>query len=197
MEPRRRATRDETRALILEKAESLFRQFGFAKTTVADIASEAGMSTANVYKYFPSKDAIVAAGAALNFGHLMAALVRIVGGEGSAVDRLETMVLTIARTLRDIFRSERQLYKLIATCIEQNWACVQEFDEELVSVVAGLLQEGMRAGEFSVMAPAATARVLLESLKSVTHPLLLGKIADADVEKRACEQVRFLARALR
>src|SRR5471032_2266956 len=113
MEPRRRATRDETRALILEKAESLFRQFGFAKTTVADIASEAGMSTANVYKYFPSKDAIVAAGAALNFGHLMAALVRIVGGEGSAVDRLETMVLTIARTLRDIFRSERQLYKLI------------------------------------------------------------------------------------
>jgi AcrR family transcriptional regulator len=197
MEPRRRPTRDETRALIIEKAEALFRQFGFAKTTVADIAGELGMSTANVYKYFPSKDAIVAAGAALNFSQLMAALVRIVNGEGSAGERLETVVLTIARTLRDIFRSERQLYKLIATCIEQNWTCVQDFDEDLVAVVTGLLQEGMRAGEFSVMAPAATARVLLECLKSVTHPLLLGKIADADVEKRVCEQVRFLTRALR
>jgi AcrR family transcriptional regulator len=43
-------TRDETRERILIKADELFRQFGFPKTTVADIAAELGMSPANIYK---------------------------------------------------------------------------------------------------------------------------------------------------
>ena len=52
---------EETRARIMETAEALFRRLGFAKTTVADIASELDMSPANVYRFFPSKNAIVQA----------------------------------------------------------------------------------------------------------------------------------------
>src|ERR1700751_4766075 len=55
---RRRLTRDETRERILAKADELFRQFGFVKTTVADIAAELGMSPANIYKFFSSKEAL-------------------------------------------------------------------------------------------------------------------------------------------
>ena len=52
---------DDTRARIMETAEALFRRLGFAKTAVADIAAELGMSPANVYRFFPSKNAIVEA----------------------------------------------------------------------------------------------------------------------------------------
>ena len=52
---------DDTRARIIETAEALFRRLGFAKTAVADIAAELGMSPANVYRFFPSKNAIVEA----------------------------------------------------------------------------------------------------------------------------------------
>jgi AcrR family transcriptional regulator len=45
----------------VETAEALFRRMGFAKTAVADIAAELGMSAANVYRFFPSKIAIVQA----------------------------------------------------------------------------------------------------------------------------------------
>ena len=38
----------DTRELILKVAERLFRQMGFQKTTVADIARETHMSPANV-----------------------------------------------------------------------------------------------------------------------------------------------------
>ncbi|MCB1486390.1 MAG: TetR family transcriptional regulator, partial [Bauldia sp.] len=44
-----RTTAEETRARIVETAEALFRRLGFAKTAVADIAGELGMSPANVY----------------------------------------------------------------------------------------------------------------------------------------------------
>ncbi len=63
---RKRLTRDETRERIMIKADELFRQFGFVKTTVADIAAELGMSPANIYKFFSSKEAIIQASADRN-----------------------------------------------------------------------------------------------------------------------------------
>jgi AcrR family transcriptional regulator len=49
---------DETRARILEAAEEQFRRVGYHRTSVADIAAELGMSPANIYRFFPSRDAI-------------------------------------------------------------------------------------------------------------------------------------------
>ena len=50
---RTRANPDEVRARILEVAEEHYRRIGHHKTSVADIASELGMSRANVYRFFP------------------------------------------------------------------------------------------------------------------------------------------------
>ena len=41
------AVAEATRCRIVETAERLFRQFGYLKTTVGDIAAELGMSSAN------------------------------------------------------------------------------------------------------------------------------------------------------
>ena len=48
----------DTRERILEVAERLFREIGYQKTTVADIAKLLRMSPANVYRFFDSKKAI-------------------------------------------------------------------------------------------------------------------------------------------
>lgn len=46
---------------ILTAAEHCFVQSGFHRTTIQNIASEAGMSVGNLYRYFASKDAVVEA----------------------------------------------------------------------------------------------------------------------------------------
>ena len=56
-----RAKSDETRARILAAAIDLFRRKGFAKTTMREIAAEAGVALGATYYYFDSKDAIVLA----------------------------------------------------------------------------------------------------------------------------------------
>ena len=61
MNPQIRSKPDDTRERIMETAEALFRRLGFAKTAVADIASELRMSPANIYRFFDSKNAIVEA----------------------------------------------------------------------------------------------------------------------------------------
>ena len=46
------------RCKIIATAEKLFREIGYQKTTVADIARALGMSPANVYRFFDSKKAL-------------------------------------------------------------------------------------------------------------------------------------------
>ncbi len=49
------------RAQILDAARECFTRNGFHSTSMQDILSEAGMSAGAVYRYFPSKEAIIAA----------------------------------------------------------------------------------------------------------------------------------------
>ncbi|MHB2166916.1 TetR/AcrR family transcriptional regulator [Alsobacter sp. R-9] len=56
---RQSASAAERRNLILDAAERCFVRAGFHRTTMQDVAAEAGMSAGNLYRYFPSKEAIV------------------------------------------------------------------------------------------------------------------------------------------
>jgi AcrR family transcriptional regulator len=49
----------DRRSRILDAAERCFVRSGFHRTTMQEVAAEAGMSPGNLYRYFPSKDAIV------------------------------------------------------------------------------------------------------------------------------------------
>jgi TetR/AcrR family transcriptional repressor of uid operon len=50
---------DERRAHILAAASRAFVLYGFHAATMTQVAEEAGMSAGNLYRYFPSKEAIV------------------------------------------------------------------------------------------------------------------------------------------
>src|SRR4028119_1267155 len=51
----------ERQTRILNAAERCFVRSGFHRTTMQDVAAEAGMSPGNLYRYFDSKDAVVLA----------------------------------------------------------------------------------------------------------------------------------------
>lgn len=53
------SSRVDRRESILHAAERCFTRHGFHRTTMQIVAREAGMSPGNIYRYFPSKNAIV------------------------------------------------------------------------------------------------------------------------------------------
>ena len=61
MQAEKESKEKDTHRQIVEVAERLFRQIGFQKTVVADIARELHMSPANVYRFFAAKSEINAA----------------------------------------------------------------------------------------------------------------------------------------
>ncbi|PAL22033.1 hypothetical protein CD928_07775 [Sphingopyxis sp. GW247-27LB] len=54
-----RTDEESTQERILRAAYDCFEQYGIAKTTIENIASRAKVSRPTVYKYYPSKDAIL------------------------------------------------------------------------------------------------------------------------------------------
>src|SRR3974390_2609818 len=87
----------DTRERILVVAEQLFRQIGYQKTTVADIAKELRMSPANVYRFFDSKKATPQAVAQGLMGEVELEAQRIVARPGSATARLRELLTTVHR----------------------------------------------------------------------------------------------------
>jgi len=55
----KRPPEDDRHARILQAAERAFVRYGFHAATMLQVADEAGMSAGNLYRYFPSKEAIV------------------------------------------------------------------------------------------------------------------------------------------
>ena len=53
--------REEKRRRILDAADGCFARRGFHATSMAEICEAAGMSAGNLYRYFPSKEAMIAA----------------------------------------------------------------------------------------------------------------------------------------
>lgn len=180
----------------MDQAHALFRQFGYSKTTVADIARELEMSPANIYKFFPSKNAIIQAGADRNLGRIKQDLTGVIRTKKGAANRLLGVILAIYRFHQDHFRHERQIYKLVIAATEENWSCVRLFKEFLTKTLTEVIEDGIRTGEFRRMDAEVTTGVLLDCFTWITNPILFKELNPNDVESRARAQVHLLKKAL-
>jgi AcrR family transcriptional regulator len=152
MRPQVRTKPDDTRARIVETAEALFRRLGFAKTTVADIAAELQMSPANVYRFFPSKIAIVQAICQRCLSEVEEAAWAIARSKAPASQRLERLVLEILAYHKENLLTEQRVNDIVLIALEQNWHEILAHKETLRTAVELILRDGIEAGEFEPVA---------------------------------------------
>jgi len=195
--PRTAASPDETRARILEKSEELFRRLGFAKTAVADIAGELGMSPANVYRFFSSKNALVEAICQQHLARIHADLSQIARAPAPVAERLERFVLCILRYHKANFLHERRLHDIVLVAMEHSWETIEQHKRTLAGILESILRSGIETGEVGAIDPAETAQVIFGCFTRFCHPLVIEQHLDDDQEAQAVATVRFLARALR
>src|ERR1700709_899869 len=122
------------RQRIVQAAIRLYRQIGFKKTTVADIARGTSMSPANVYRFFASKQAIEEAVAADLFEQVSAAATLAALLSGSALERL-TAALSAISQLHGHRLSDSKLHKLVAAAVRENWAVALSYADRIRGLV--------------------------------------------------------------
>jgi AcrR family transcriptional regulator len=189
---------DDTRARIMETAETLFRRLGFAKTTVADIAAELKMSPANVYRFFASKNAIVEAICRRCLSEVEEKAWAVARAKGPAPQRMERLFLEILAYHKENLLIEHRVNEIVVFAIEHMWDTIRAHKDVTRNIVELILRDGVEAGEFEPIDPRATAELMQRSMVYFCHPMLVSECLEQghDLETEARASIRFLLRAI-
>lgn len=164
-------------AQILDAAERLFHHYGPVKTTVAEIAREAGISVGSVYLHFSSKDAIWIELSHRRHESVLTAM-RAAAQTPRRLYAQRLLGVLQARTRAFLGLADGGAH---AADLVQCRACpaIREAHEQYLrrerELVAALLREADAAGEFAVRDPDAAASAVLQAAVSFAPPLVFGR----------------------
>ncbi len=189
---------NETRTRILDAADRLFGHYGYAKTTVADIARDLGMSPANVYRFFASKAEIIQAIGQRVLDDRRQRNWVVVAAEGSAEARLKRFLIENHLINLEEFASNPKYYELVEFAISERWEIIQNYLEGMADAIEKIISDGVASGEFAPQPNLrSTAVCVRQSYASLIHPTLLRQCRD-DREIAGPEVLAdFIIRALK
>jgi AcrR family transcriptional regulator len=168
----------DVRERILITAERLFREIGYQKTTVADIAKTLRMSPANVYRFFDSKKSITAGVARRLMGGVEQALQAIAKRPEDAVERLRELLQTVHRMNSDRYAGDSKMHEMVAVAMEENWDVCLAHIEYIIGVTAEVIADGVASGEFHVADIRVAALSTLTAMLRFIHPQYIAEFAD-------------------
>lgn len=168
----------DTRQRIVETAERLFRQLGFQKTTVADIARELGMSSANVYRFFGAKSEINEAVAQHLMGEVEQAGAEIAAEKTSASDRLRKLIHTIHQMNGERYIDNRKLHEMVAVALSDNWPIIVAHIGRMGAIFGKIIADGVAKGEFQPCDIETTAKLVQTATIRFCHPRLMIECED-------------------
>ena len=165
----------DTRERILVVAERLFRQIGYQKTTVADIAKELRMSPANVYRFFESKKAIHESVARSLMGEVEEVAKAIVTKPGPAATRLRELLTTIHRMNSERYVGDSKLHEMVEIAMEESWEVCVAHMQTVTESIAGVIAQGAASGEFEAPDVALAAMCTCTAMMRFFHPQMIAQ----------------------
>ena len=168
----------DTRERILVVAERLFRQMGYQKTTVGDIAKELRMSPANVYRFFESKKAIHEGVARGLMGEVEAAAAAIVAKPGPVAVRMRELLTTIHQMNSERYVGDSKLHEMVEIAMEESWEVCVTHIQTVTESIGRLIAQGAASGEFRVSDVPTAALCVCTAMLRFFHPQMIAQAAD-------------------
>jgi AcrR family transcriptional regulator len=168
----------DTRERILVVAERLFRQLGYQKTTVADIAKELRMSPANVYRFFESKKAIHEGVARILMGEVEDAATAILKKPGPASARMRELLTTVHRMNSERYVGDSKLHEMVEIAMEESWEVCVAHIQCVTETIGGVIAQGVASGEFRVADIPLAAMCTCHAMVAYFHPQMIAQARD-------------------
>ncbi|MET4449928.1 AcrR family transcriptional regulator [Bradyrhizobium sp. GM2.2] len=189
---------DEARARILGAAEERFRQVGHHRTSVADIAAELGMSPANIYRFFPSRNAIDESICGRLLNELADLAFAIARRNAPATEKLEELLSIVHHHSKMTLVTAKPMHDLIVAATQENWPIIKAHIERMETIFEAIIRGGAQAGQFDVEDAAEAARAVRSAFMPFFHPILIEHcvVHGEDTEAGLRDQIRFILKAL-
>ncbi|MCC1498018.1 TetR/AcrR family transcriptional regulator [Alcanivorax sp. 1008] len=158
---------DSTSDLVLDSALSLFIEFGLRRTTMEDVALQAGIGRATLYRRFGDKDQLVQAVILRECQQQLALIEQRLDGQRSAVDSLiEAFVLAVTRAhvhpllIRLLSSEAESILPYLTTRLPQVTTFARLY-------LAAQLSKSQQQGHMAKLPAEQTAELLLRLLQSL------------------------------
>jgi AcrR family transcriptional regulator len=184
---------------ILEVAAEHLRRFGPKRTTIVAIAEAAGMSHANVYRYFPSKQALFEAVTALWLKPVERALRLIVEGQDPAYDKLERALAALQRAYREKLDSDPILFRLLCEAIEKGHVVARKHRNRVQIEIQAIVEEGIGSGSFRLHDRRRAMALVFDLAHRFIQPVSIAldkNVSAAELEFRAGRVIAVIQRSL-
>src|SRR5829696_5107005 len=179
----------DVRARIVETAEALFRDIGYQKTTVADIAKALKMSPANVYRFFDSKKSINEAVAE------RARMTATARADRPAGERLRDLLRTMNACMCELGASEAKMHDMVEAAMNENWGVIRSHIDGVDQIITGVVADGVALGEFDAD-PKIAGPCIRASMIRFCHPAIIAQCHDMPLPTLD-QQIEFALAAVR
>ena len=162
---------------IVQAAIRLYRSVGFRKTTVADIARGASMSPANLYRFFPSRQAVEECVVAGLLDEVWVEAEAAARSRVSGRKRLEAAFGAIFQRHQHRRAHDPRLHELVVAAGQASWQVTLSHADKLGHLVRSIIAAGQASGEFRTGSPMALASCTLDAMDSYLDPSRLKAAA--------------------
>jgi AcrR family transcriptional regulator len=191
--------REPSETRILTVASEHLRTFGLKRFTVVAVAEEAGMTHANVYRYFPSRVALIDAVVDLWLKATERKLADIADGPDPADDKLERLILGLAKANRDLLSEDPHLFAALSLAVAKRHAVSRRNRTRVRALFERVVDEGIATGVFEPRDRDRATAFVIDATHRFIHPASLALEADvpqASVDTRLSTLIRVILRVL-
>ena len=176
--------KDTVRGNIVEAAKKRFVHYGYAKTTMAEIASDCNMSPGNLYRYFPGKLDIAEAICTEAGEYAIAKLRDVMRRPGrTAKERLRDFLFADMRLTYDQLEFDKQVFEMARVVSSER----PHFANRILAVNRSLLSEilsaGNASGEFVIEDVVFTAEMIQSASVKFRYPQMHSKLSYDKLER--------------
>ena len=192
------ATSSEVRDAILKSARNRFLHYGYKKTTIDEIAADAGIGKGTVYLYFCTKEEILTTIVREVKRNVSKQMEGIAGSIATPEERLRRMILVMILSVHDACQTTAHGIELVDELLRPTISrCSQDERNKQINLLAKVIEEGVKTGDFRPnLASEQTATHLLLAMMAFfppyLHPCHAGMHCRMSLEKQASAMLDFL-----
>jgi len=207
--------REGYREMVIHAAERVILRKGYSALTMDDVAREAQLSKATVYKYISGKGALLSEILGHSFDTVRDQVAAVVDGPGTAAEKLCGIVQAVLQSQEDtkhfhrVLWMDKAMFRLLrvfappsgkagtqAPGDRKMLAMLKQKRQELVDLGARVLEEGIASGEFRRLETRQAASFIEAVLQGYTHMRFWE--GDAPLQPDAAERLtRFMIEGIR
>ncbi len=163
-------TYEDQKSSVVQAAALVIQQFGFEKTTMADIARALHMGKSSLYHYFASKEDIFVEVFKNEVAELRGEFLKAIDAEPTPELKIRAYIVKRTEMLRMKLKQHMEVVEATPERYDLLLRIHEIFDEDEIRIISSILEQGISEGRFSIQDVHTTSTAIVIAFRAFEYP---------------------------